>query len=314
MSAVFASVAVLWISGAVIRPVRALVAGSEAIARGDLEHRVRHARADEFAVVADSFNRMAATLAATRESLLEKNKRLEEAYRMQSEFVSVVTHELRSPLHSIRGYLEFIEEDEPSLSAQSKRNLHNIDEGAKRLLRLVNDILDFSKLEAHQLQITCSRFALGPILDEALHDARALLQARPVELVLEAPQGDLFLHTDYTRLRQILTNLLTNAIKFTERGQVTLTVEVRGEQVELIVRDTGIGMDAAQLGIIFQPFRQATRAGEQAFGGTGLGLAIVARLAELIHATISVQSEPGRGSEFRLLLPKEASRTQLLAG
>jgi signal transduction histidine kinase len=302
-SALLATIAVLWISGAVIRPVRALVAFAEAIGRGDFEHRMSSAGTTEFALVLASFNHMAETIAATQASLLEKNKKLAEAYRMQGEFISVVTHELRSPLHSIRGYLEFIQEDEPGLSVPSQKNLRSIDEGAKRLLHLVNDILDFSKLEAKQLEIVRSRFDLRALLEEALSDARALIGDRPVQLVWEPPSQPLFLETDPARVRQILTNLLSNAVKFTAAGRVTLASDVSEEQIKIMVRDTGIGIHESQLGLIFQPFRQASGA-SRASGGTGLGLAIVARLAQLIGARVSVRSELDQGSEFALSLPR----------
>jgi signal transduction histidine kinase len=304
VSGILASLAVLWISGSIVPPVRALVAGAEAISRGDLGHRVRPSSSDEFALVSESFNRMAEALAASRASLLEQNEKLEQAYRLQAEFISMVTHELRSPLHSIQGYLEFIEEDEPNLADTSRRHLGKIGESSRRLLRLVNDILDFSKLEAKQLEVARARVALAPLLEESFADARALARDRPVELFLDAPAEPLFVDSDDTRLRQILTNLLSNAVKFTERGRVTLAVSIAAEQIELAVRDTGIGIAEAQLGLIFQPFWQA--AGSDARGGTGLGLAIVARLAELIGARVSVKSAPGQGSEFLISLPRAA--------
>ena len=310
VSSVVASLAVLWISGGVVRPVRALVAGAEAIRRGDLEHRVQLAGEDEFALVSESFNRMTETIAANQASLQLQNEKLERAYRLQGEFLSMVTHELRSPLHSIRGYLEFVEDDEPGLRASSRRYLAAIGESSERLLRLVNDILDFSKLEANQLEVEARRVALAPLLDAALADARALLGTRPIELVLEAPPEPIDVETDDARLRQILTNLLSNAIKFTERGRVTLAVRPAQDAVELLVRDTGIGIPAEQFGLIFEPFRQATSAGAPVHGGTGLGLAIVARLAGLIGARVSVSSELGRGSEFSVALPRASSSTK----
>jgi signal transduction histidine kinase len=302
-SALLATIAVLWISGAVIRPVRALVAFAEAIGRGDFQHRMSAPGTSEFALVLASFNQMAGTIAATQASLVEKNEKLAEAYRMQGEFISVVTHELRSPLHSIRGYLEFIQEDDPSLSLHSQKNLRSIDEGAKRLLRLVNDILDFSKLEARQLEIVRSRFDLGVLLEEAFSDARALIGERPVQLVWDPPAEPLLLETDPVRVRQILTNLLSNAVKFTAAGRVTLASDVTDGHIRILVRDTGIGIHESQLDLIFQPFRQASGA-SRASGGTGLGLAIVARLAQLIGASITVRSEPEQGSEFALSLPR----------
>jgi len=304
-SPLLAALAVLWISGGVLRPVRALVAGAEAIGRGELDHRVRHSGDDEFALVAESFNRMVDTLAQTQASLVEKHDKLEEAYQMQAEFISTVTHELRSPLHSIRGYLEFVLEDEPGLSEQSKKNLASIGDGAKRLLRLVNDILDYSKLEAKQLDIVHSTFELNPLLEEAMYDGRALVQGRPIELDLQAPSEQVFLESDYTRLRQILTNLLSNAVKFTEAGRVTLDVKLLADRVQLVVSDTGVGIPESQLSLIFQPFKQATVNGGRVKGGTGLGLAIVARLAQLIEATVSVRSELGKGSSFTIVMPRQ---------
>jgi signal transduction histidine kinase len=339
-SSAFASLAVLWMSSSIVPPVRALVAGAEAIRRGDLNHRVRPSSSDEFALVSDSFNRMAETISASQASLLEQNLKLEHAYRMQGEFLSMVTHELRSPLHSIQGYLEFIEEDEPELAGSSRRHLGQIGESARRLLRLVNDILDFSKLEAKQLEVVRARVDLTPLLEESIADARALARDRPVELVLHAPLEALFVESDETRLRQILTNLLSNAVKFTERGAVTLAVSVAAGQIEVAVRDTGVGIPEGQLELIFQPFWQAASVGSTgsrrtpsgggltqndaaphgatqtwsaashasaARGGTGLGLAIVARLSELIGARVSVKSEPGIGSEFSISLPRAAA-------
>jgi signal transduction histidine kinase len=304
LSSGVASIAVLWISGSIVRPVSALVAGAEAIRRGDLEHRVRLAGNDELALVSDSFNRMAETLAASQASLLAQNEKLERAYRLQGEFISMVTHELRSPLHSIQGYLEFIEDDEPALAAASRRHLSAIGESAKRLLCLVNDILDFSKLEARQLDVVRQRIELGPLLEQSVADARALVRERPIEVVFDALPEPVSVYSDQARLRQILTNLLSNAVKFTERGRVTLLVALEPQSVELTVSDTGIGIPEAQLGAIFEPFRQAASAGNFAHGGTGLGLAIVARLSELIGARISVRSEPGQGSDFSVSLPR----------
>ncbi len=298
LSALLASLAVLWISGSLVRPVRALVAGAEAIRRGDYAHRIRSNGSDELALVSESFDRMAGTLEASRASLLEQNVKLEQAYQLQGEFISTVTHELRSPLHSIQGYLEFIEDDEPALADTSRRNLAMIGKSSRQLLCLVNDILDFSKLEADQLEVEVGPIELGPVLEQAYADARALIGERPVELLLAAPGETLLVESDEGRLRQILTNLLSNAVKFTERGRVTLGARAAGGGVELFVQDTGIGIPDELLALIFEPFRQVTRAGTFARGGTGLGLAIVARLAERIGARVSVRSELGRGSEF----------------
>jgi signal transduction histidine kinase len=305
LSVIIAALAVLWISGSIIGPVNALVAGAEAIGRGDLAHRVRHDAVGEFALVTERFNHMAETLSTSQAALVEKNAQLEKAYRLQGEFVSIISHELRSPLHSVIGYLEFVQEDEPDLSARTHKNLAAIDASAKRLLALVNDILDFSKLEAQQMEAKLTRFELLPLLQAALEDGQALIQDRAIELVLDAPP-EVFLDSDETRLRQILTNLLSNAIKFTDTGAITLGACVSSDCVEVSVRDTGIGIPEEQLDLIFKPFRQAKSAGMRAASGTGLGLAIVARLAELIGGKVSVESELGVGTQFKVSLPRSA--------
>lgn len=303
LSLSIAGLAVLWISGSIMRPVKALVAGAEAIDRGDLAHRVQHDAVGEFALVSERFNRMAETLSSNQKALVEKNVQLEKAYRLQGEFVSIISHELRSPLHSVIGYLEFVREDEPALSARTQKHLAAIDASAKRLLALVNDILDFSKLEAQQMEANVTRFELLPVMQAALDDGQALIQGRAIQLMLNA-QREVLLESDETRLRQILTNLLSNAIKFTDRGTVTLGARVSGERIEISVRDTGVGIAKEHLGLIFKPFRQAKGAGARAASGTGLGLAIVARLGELIGGQVSVESELGVGTEFKVCLPR----------
>jgi signal transduction histidine kinase len=302
---VIAAFAVTWISGSIIGPVNTLVAGAEAIGRGDLTHRVGNGAVGEFALVAERFNQMAETLAASQATLVESNAQLEKAYRMQGEFVSMISHELRSPLHSVQGYLEFVQEDEPGLSPRTHKNLAAIGASAKRLLSLVNDILDFSKLEARQMEAKLTRFELSNLMQGVLDDGQALIQGRAIELVLSAPT-QIQLESDETRLRQILTNLMSNAIKFTDRGAVTLSSRLVEGRVEVSVRDTGIGIAAEQLTMVFRPFRQAKSAGSRAASGTGLGLAIVAHLAQLIGGTISVESRLGEGTEFKVSLPYEA--------
>jgi signal transduction histidine kinase len=301
VSAALALAAVLSISRAIMGPVRSLMTGAEAIGRGDLKHRVEPLSSDEFSLLAERFNQMAETIAAAQADLLERKAKIELAYRLQGEFVSMVSHELRSPLHSIIGYIEFIEEDERGLGEQTKKNLSSMSSGARRLLSLINDILDFSKLEAQQMEAEITTFELSPLLSAVVEDARAAAHGKAVELVLDAPASPVLLKSDETRLRQILTNLLSNAVKFTHDGRVTLAANVGAEAVELRVADTGIGIPDEQLADIFQPFRQAK--GGRAAGGTGLGLAIVSRLAQLIGAKVSVQSEPGKGTEFSVVLP-----------
>ncbi len=212
-----------------------------------------------------------------------------------------MSHELRSPLHSIVGYTELLLDDEPGLLDQSKKNVRAIAVGAGRLLALINDILDFSRLQAGKMEKRLQSVELGPLLESVREDAIALGRGRSVDVVVEAPKELVVLESDEPKLRQILVNLVTNAVKFTERGAVTL--QARGVEggVEFRVLDTGVGISADKLGIIFEPFRRLEGTGSA--GGTGLGLAIVARLTKLLGGRISVESEVGKGSRFTVFLP-----------
>jgi signal transduction histidine kinase len=306
ISALLASVAVFAISRSILRPVSALVAGTEQIAQSNLSYRVPVHGSDELTLLAKRFNEMADTIATSQAKLIERNAELEEAYRLQSDFLSIVSHELRSPLHSILGYTDLLLEDETGISEQSSKNLSAIGGSARRLLGLINEILDFSRLTAGQMNAHSDDFELLPLLKGALEDARALARGRPVELVLDAPEDRIVLRSDAEKVTQILTNLLSNAVKFTDTGTVTLRAGVLPDGVELEVSDTGIGIPDEQLGIIFEPFRQAKSANKRGGSGTGLGLAIVSRLTELLGGRISIKSEVGRGTRLSVFLPNTA--------
>lgn len=291
--------------GALAKPLRLLVAGTEAIAQGDYNHRIKDPGSTELGALAARFNDMAAVVQKSREDLLEQHRALGEAYELQGQFLSVVSHELRSPLNSIIGYTELVLDDAPALDEANKKNVANIASGARRLLGLINDILDFSKLRAGHMRARVARFSVSDLLQVVLDDARALVGARSLNVSLELPAdaGDML--SDDVKVRQVLTNLTSNAIKFTESGSVVISVASAEDDVlRFTVRDTGIGIPRSQLDAIFEPFRQARGMGRHAVGGTGLGLAIVARTTELLGGKVAVESQPGRGSEFTVELPR----------
>jgi signal transduction histidine kinase len=296
---------VLWATlRALLSPVRLLVAGTAAIARGDFSHRIRYRSRNELGLLALRFDDMAEVVEHSQKSLLEKNHALERAYQLQGEFLSMMSHELRSPLHSILGYTELVLEDTEALPTIARRNIESIATGARRLLALINDILDFSKLKAGRMQLRTERFLPSELAQEAVNDARVLAQARAIDVELEVEVGAFEMMSDQTKVRQILTNLLSNAVKFCDRGRVTLRVERNGaDHVVFRVRDTGVGIAADQFGEIFEPFRQVQGLDRRAESGTGLGLAIVWRLSELLGGSVSVQSTLGEGSEFAVCLP-----------
>lgn len=292
---------------AILRPISQLLRGTEEIARGNLAHRVKHSGKDELATLAVHFNDMAQNLSLAQEELVEHNRQLAEAHRTQSEFLSIVSHELRSPLHSVVGYTELVLEDEPGMAARSQSNMQAIAQSARRLLALINDILDFTKLRAGRMEARVSRFDLVPLLRQVLADARALARGRELSVELLAAPETLWLESDEGKVRQILTNLLSNAVKFTDLGRVSLSAEASATSVELLVSDTGVGIPLEQQQLVFEPFRQA-QSGTRAVSGTGLGLAIVARLSALLGGKVSLESATGRGSRFRVELPLESSK------
>ncbi len=302
VSALLATATALSLSSSILKPVASLVTGTEQIARGNLDHRVAPHGPDELSLLAERFNQMAAALSKAQSSLVERHAELEAAYQLQSEFLSIVSHELRSPLHSILGYTDLVLEDEADLRVSSKRNVLAIATSAKRLLALINDILDFSKLKAGRMESRSAAFDLERLLRDVLRDAHALVQARPLELMLDAPR-ELMLDSDEGKVRQVLTNLVSNAIKFTDSGSVTLRASSSPQGIQIDVIDTGFGIADDQLGLIFEPFRQASRGTHHALGGTGLGLAIVSRLVDLLGGRVTVESEVGKGTRFSVSLP-----------
>ncbi len=234
----------------------------------------------------------------------------EDANRAKSDFLANMSHEVRTPVNAIVGMTHLALRANPS--PKQLEYLHKINTAANSLLGIMNDILDFSKMEARKLQLECIPFSL----DEVLRDLQAVVgekadQKRLPLIFTVQPDVPRNLMGDPLRLRQVLLNLMSNAIKFTERGQIALTIQVipldggmesqtSGSSVPLrfSVSDTGIGLTAAQAAQLFQPFNQADSSMTRRYGGTGLGLAICKQLAELMGGQMSVESELGTGSTF----------------
>lgn len=239
----------------------------------------------------------------TSELLIAK-ERAEVASQAKSSFLSSMSHELRTPLNAILGYTQIIRRQE-YLREQQLQQLEIIRGSGEHLLSLINDILDMGKIESEKVELEETAFDLSPMLRQVFNIAKVKAEEKKLEFRYEEstplPQS---VRGDQRKLKQILLNLLTNAVKYTREGGVTTRVSYRDESGILgcEVVDTGIGMAADHLKLIFEPFTQLPGAGETR-EGVGLGLAITKRLVELMHGTISVQSEPGRGSTFILQLP-----------
>ena len=240
-----------------------------------------------------------------REDLVRAKEEAEAANRAKSDFLSQMSHELRTPLNSVIGFANVVRKNKAgNLSEQELNYLDRIAANGKHLLGLINQILDLSKIEAGKLELEVAPVAL----DSLVHDTLATVQgaARPgVELRAAVPHSMAPLVADGARLKQVLINLVGNALKFTERGSVTVRVAsdpATGTPLRIDVTDTGIGIPADRLGAIFRPFEQGDSGTTRSYEGTGLGLAISRSLCELMGYRLEVESESGVGSTFRLHL------------
>jgi PAS domain S-box-containing protein len=242
---------------------------------------------------------------ARREAELElerQNHQLRQVDRLKDEFVALVSHELRTPLTSIRGYLELITED-TNLSEEQTRFLETIDRNAQRLQRVVGDLLFVAQVEAGKLSLEDGPVDMNAIVDEAVETARPSAAAKSIALTVEL--GDLpEIRGDRARLAQVLDNFVSNAIKFTPTGgDVTVATCVWPGEIEIVVADTGMGIPANELPLLFQRFFRAERATSGAIPGTGLGLAIAKAIVAGHGGRIRVESEEGAGTTFRVVLP-----------
>lgn len=252
----------------------------------------------------------AAALEAANARLQELRTAAEAATRAKSEFLANVSHEIRTPLTAISGFAELILTEGDLTRAPRHRieAVNTILRNTRYLLELIDDILDLSKIEAGRLELEQMVCRPAELVAEVarLMQLRAEQRGLPLVVQYDGPLPET-IHTDPTRLRQVLINLLSNALKFTEQGEVRLVVRLIGKhtaepRLQFEVRDTGIGMAPEQVARIFAPFQQADSSTTRRFGGTGLGLAICKRLTEMLGGTIDVETAPGQGSTFRVTI------------
>ena len=313
LSLLVTAVLAMVLQSRVSAPILAIAEVAERISiTHKFQERVAVASHDELGVLAESFNSMLDEI-ARRDSELEREgverqrvnvelraakEHAEEAARLKSEFLANMSHEIRTPMNGVAGMISLVldriqdpEDREQLLAAQS---------ASQALILLLNDILDLSKMEAGKLSIEAIDCDLPALARDSLRIFEFGVHEKGLDLRLDlAPDCPVWVRTDPVRLRQVLVNLVGNAIKFTAAGSVTLTLTPgAGDLVRFEVRDTGIGIAADKLGLIFDAFTQADGSHTRQFGGTGLGLTITRRLVNLMGGRIWAESEPGQGSRF----------------
>jgi signal transduction histidine kinase len=244
----------------------------------------------------------------------EKSRQLEVASQHKSQFLANMSHELRTPLNAILGYTEMMVDGlYGDLPAKAQATLERVQSNGKHLLGLINDVLDLSKIEAGQLSLAIEEYSVPDMVATVMSATESLAKTKGVALVSTLPEGLPRGHGDARRLTQVLLNLVGNAIKFTDEGKVEIRARQQGERFKISVIDTGPGIAKADQAKIFEEFQQVDNTSTRKKGGTGLGLSISRKIVELHGGYISVESELGRGSNFKITIPINAETAKVAA-
>jgi signal transduction histidine kinase len=298
-----------------VTPIQALQDGAARIGRGDLEHRIDVHTGDELETLGKEFNQMTSRLqesythleeevkARTRE-LSEALEQLEISSKHKSEFLANMSHELRTPLNAILGYTELILDNiYGDVPEKIHEVLERLEQNGRHLLNLINDVLDLSKIEAGRLTLSLNDYSMHDLVQTVITAVESLASEKNLELKtkvpLDLPPGK----GDEHRIAQVFLNLIGNAIKFTEKGEIGVEVDISDGSFLVSVTDTGLGLSEEDQKSVFKEFHQVDGSSTKEKGGTGLGLSIAKKIVEMHGGSIGVESTLGEGSTFWFKLP-----------
>ncbi len=307
----------------VVRPIQHLKDVADRVSEGDLQVRSVIDTGNELEALSNALNRMLDQMLEAQTQLREANEvrdakldelakanvALFEMNQVKNKFLTTMSHELRTPLNSILGFAQILMEseavaDDPKL----RRYAENIRGSGQMLLEMINDLLDLAKIEAGRLEVRCDQVTARSIVEAAVSMVRPMLSEKDLAVEAEVDPAVPVMTTDATKVQQVLYNLLSNAVKFTEEGEVRVTARpADGDRVAFVVADTGPGIAREQQLRIFDRFFQLDSSYTRRYRGTGLGLSIVKELTGLLGGEVGVESEPGTGSTFTVVLPVDSS-------
>lgn len=250
------------------------------------------------------------SLLAYAEQLKREMKKAENSNIMKTTFIANISHEMRTPLTSIIGFAELLKETK--IDNTQKDFLCTILKSSQHLLEIINDIIEISKIEAEKIDLEIEDVDLSKIIDDIIKMLSVKIKEKKLDIIVEIDPliKDSYLRLDGFRIKQVLINLVSNAVKFTHEGYIKIIVTYNDKNVVISVEDTGIGIEKDKLDIIFEPFVQAELKLNREYEGTGLGLAISKNIVRLMNGDIKVESEKGKGSRFSVLLPREVLTDQ----
>lgn len=257
-------------------------------------------------------------LARAKEEIAEQNEllrrqqiALEQASALKSQFLANMSHEFRTPLNAILGYTHILLNGVTgAVSEPQRKSLSRIDSNSRHLLALINDILDITRIEAGRMPLNLASFDVAGLVHEVMSELEPIIKRSKLEVTARLRGKVPALRSDRQKIKQIVLNLLSNALKFTPTGRVTIltTYDGRTRTVAIAVRDTGVGIGGNDQAKVFEDFRQLDSSPARGYGGTGLGLSICRRLSLMLGGTIELKSDVGKGSTFTLRLPARLRR------